>query len=100
MVTSSPSGIACGADCSESHVPGTSVILTAAPLAGSDFSGWGAHVPARANKLDVAAYYTAKVAAGCAYGTEQDGVNVLSGVTAISATVIAAKAAIDGRCAP
>jgi len=25
-----------------------------------------------ANKLDVAAYYTAKVAVGCAYGTEQD----------------------------
>jgi hypothetical protein len=53
-----------------------------------------------ANKLDVAAYYTAKVAAGCPYGTEQDGVNSLSGVTAISATVIAAKAAIDTRCGP
>ena len=53
-----------------------------------------------ANKLDVAAYYTAKVAAGCAYGTEQDGVNSLSGVTAISATVITAKAAIETRCGP
>ena len=53
-----------------------------------------------ANKLDVAAYYTAKVAAGCLYGTEQDGVNALSGVTANSATVTAAKAAIDGRCGP
>jgi Domain of unknown function (DUF4214) len=52
------------------------------------------------NKLDVAAYYTAKVAAGCAYGTEQDGVNSLSGVTAVSATVTAAKTAIDTRCAP
>ena len=51
-----------------------------------------------ANKLDVAAYYTAKVAAGCLYGTEQDGVNSLVGVTAISATVTAAKAAIDTRC--
>ena len=46
-----------------------------------------------ANKLDVAAYYTAKVAAGCAYGTEQDGLNALSGVTASAATVAAAKAA-------
>ena len=53
-----------------------------------------------ANKLDVAAYYTAKVAAGCAYGTEQDGVDALSGVTAVSATVAGAKATIDSRCGP
>jgi uncharacterized protein YkwD len=53
-----------------------------------------------ANKLAVAAYYTAKVAAGCPYGTEQDGVNSLTSVTASSATVTAAKAAVDSRCAP
>ena len=53
-----------------------------------------------ANKLGVAAYYSAKVAAGCVYGTEQDGVSIISGVTAISTTVTAAKAAIDSRCAP
>lgn len=53
-----------------------------------------------ANKLDVAAYYTAKVAAGCPYGTEQEGVNAISGVTAVAATVTAAKAAIAGRCGP
>jgi hypothetical protein len=51
-----------------------------------------------ANKLSVSAYYSAKVAAGCAYGTEQDGVSILTGVTANSATVTAAKAAIDSRC--
>jgi hypothetical protein len=51
------------------------------------------------NRLEVAAYYNAKVAAGCAYGAELDGVNALSGVAANAATVIAAKAAIDGRCA-
>jgi hypothetical protein len=51
-----------------------------------------------ANKLDVAAYYTAKVAAGCPYGSEQDGVSALSGVTASAATVAAAKAAINSRC--
>jgi len=236
-VTSNPPGIACGADCSESYAPGTSVILTAAPLAGSAFSTWGgactgtgtcavsmsstrnvtaifvytgsaysfdyvqkafvayygrsadpagqAYWAGRmdaerqlldaiigafgnsdefnrryggldntklvtriyqqtlgrdpdagglnwyvnellagrrtlqtitldvlngattppdstvvANKLDVAAYYSAKVVAGCVYGTEQDGVNSLTGVTAIAATVTAAKAAIDSRCAP
>jgi hypothetical protein len=53
-----------------------------------------------ANKLDVAAYYTSKVAAGCPYGTEQQGLNAVSGVTAVAATVTAAKAAIAGRCGP
>ena len=53
-----------------------------------------------ANKLDVAEYYTGKVAVGCAYGTEQDGVNALSGVTSVPATVTAAKAAIHSRCGP
>ena len=53
-----------------------------------------------ANKLDVAAYYSAKVASGCAYGTEQDGVNAVSNVTANPAMVTAAKATIDSRCGP
>jgi hypothetical protein len=39
-VTSSPSGISCGADCSESYASGTSVTLTATPAAGSTFAGW------------------------------------------------------------
>ena len=53
-----------------------------------------------ANKLAVAAYYTAKVAAGCPYGTEQDGVIALSSVTAMATTVTTAKLAIDSRCGP
>jgi hypothetical protein len=39
-VTSSPSGINCGADCSKSWPPGTVVTLTATPAASSTFSGW------------------------------------------------------------
>ncbi len=39
-VTSSPAGINCGADCSESLVDGSSVTLTASPTAGSSFAGW------------------------------------------------------------
>jgi len=39
-VTSSPSGIDCGSDCSESFNQGTSVTLTATPDAGSTFGGW------------------------------------------------------------
>ncbi len=52
------------------------------------------------NKLKVAAHYTAQVATGCAYGTEQDGLDALSAVTADPATVAAAKVAIDSRCGP
>jgi hypothetical protein len=50
------------------------------------------------NKLDVAAYFTARVAAGCAYGTEQDGVNIISSVTVNAGTIPGARAAIDNRC--
>jgi len=39
-VTSSPSGIDCGSDCSESYIQGTSVILTATAASGSTFTGW------------------------------------------------------------
>ncbi len=39
-VTSSPAGINCGSDCSESLEDGTSVTLTATPAAGSSFTGW------------------------------------------------------------
>ncbi|MFB3819286.1 MAG: LamG-like jellyroll fold domain-containing protein [Candidatus Methylomirabilales bacterium] len=39
-VASSPAGIACGSDCSESYAYGTSVRLTAAAAPGSTFAGW------------------------------------------------------------
>jgi hypothetical protein len=39
-VTSTPSGISCGSDCNENYDSGTSVTLTAAPTAGSTFTGW------------------------------------------------------------
>jgi Divergent InlB B-repeat domain len=40
-VTSSPAGINCGDDCSESYALGTPVTLTATPDAESTFAGWG-----------------------------------------------------------
>lgn len=40
-VTSSPAGINCGSDCSETYNVNTSVTLTATPAADSDFAGWG-----------------------------------------------------------
>jgi len=39
-VTSSPAGIACGSDCSDSYVNGATVTLTATPALGSIFTGW------------------------------------------------------------
>ena len=40
-VSSNPSGISCGSDCSESYPANTSVTLMAAPASGSTFGGWG-----------------------------------------------------------
>ncbi|GAK57195.1 fibronectin type III domain protein [Candidatus Vecturithrix granuli] len=39
-VTSSPAGISCGADCTETYAYNTVVILTATPATGSTFTGW------------------------------------------------------------
>jgi len=39
-VSSAPSGITCGATCSASFTTGSQVTLTAAPAAGSEFTGW------------------------------------------------------------
>src|SRR5262245_25244579 len=40
MVTSTPAGISCGTDCSESYVSNTAVTLTASPAKGARFVGW------------------------------------------------------------
>ena len=40
LITSSPPGINCGSDCSESYASGTTVTLTATASAGSMFTGW------------------------------------------------------------
>ena len=40
LVASSPTGIDCGSDCSETYVSGTPVVLTATADPGSVFTGW------------------------------------------------------------
>ena len=39
-VTSSPAGISCGSDCTETYASGTAVTLSASPSSGSIFQGW------------------------------------------------------------
>ena len=46
-VTSSPSGINCGADCLETYVAGTVVTLSQTPASGFEFAGWSGAAPAR-----------------------------------------------------
>lgn len=40
-VSSSPAGVSCGTDCTESYAANTAVTLTAAASSGSSFTGWG-----------------------------------------------------------
>lgn len=53
VVASSPSGINCGADCSERYVSGTTVSLTATPSADSAFAGWGGACAGQGNPCTV-----------------------------------------------
>ena len=39
-MTSSPPGIDCGDDCTETYEPGTGVTLTADPKGHAEFAGW------------------------------------------------------------
>jgi hypothetical protein len=52
-VTSSPSGINCGSDCSETYDQGTSVTLTATASAGSRFDSWTGCDSAAGNQCTV-----------------------------------------------
>lgn len=40
IVSSSPAGISCGADCTEQFAANATVVLTASPATGSQFDGW------------------------------------------------------------
>jgi hypothetical protein len=40
QVTSNPVGIDCGTSCNDGYAPGTSIVLSASPLASSAFTGW------------------------------------------------------------
>lgn len=48
-VASSPAGISCGSDCTESYDFGTFVTLIAIPDSGAVFAGWSGHCSGTGN---------------------------------------------------
>ncbi len=50
LVTSSPSGIACGANCATAFAPETLVTLSASPEFGSAFAGWSGACSGQSNR--------------------------------------------------
>ena len=57
-VTSSPTGIDCGGDCTEEFDLGTTVTLTPTPAAGSEFVGWSGDGDCTDGSLDMTADQT------------------------------------------
>lgn len=84
-VTSTPSGINCGTDCSEAYAGGTEVTLTATPAASSVFAGWSG----AADCVDGRVGMTGSMTCTATFNTVPDLV-----VSALSAPTLAAAGAI------
>ena len=92
-VTSAPSGIDCGTDCSETFTDGTVVQLTATPADGSAFTGWSGDCSGTGPcevTLDADRWVTATFddipAPAVVTTTPADGAVGASGETSVSAT--------------
>jgi hypothetical protein len=90
-VSSSPAGVACGADCSESYVSGSVVTLTATPTAGSLFTGWSG---ACAGSGSCQVTLTAARSVTASFGLAMYGLNVARAGTG-SGSVVSSPAGIS-----
>ncbi|MBI4740914.1 MAG: hypothetical protein HY777_05040 [Betaproteobacteria bacterium] len=79
-VTSSPSGIDCGADCVESYSNGSVITLTASPQAGSSFVGWSGGCSGAAPTCSVTMDATKTVTATFNYGSVPPGPPTLNSI--------------------
>ncbi len=100
-VTSSPAGIDCGADCSESWDAGQQVTLTAAPASGSSFAGWSGGACAGTNPvcqltMNAAVSVTAAFQAGAPVSDQTIADLALAGHVTASAAYAALEFAVRG----
>ncbi|MCU0224600.1 MAG: hypothetical protein MUF27_11140, partial [Acidobacteria bacterium] len=100
-VTSSPAGIDCGADCSESWDAGQQVTLTAAPAGGSSFAGWSGGACAGTNPvcqltMNAAVSVTAAFQAGAPVSDQTIADLALAGHVTASAAYAALEFAVQG----
>ena len=85
-VTSSPSGISCGTDCTEQYALNTGVTLTATATAGSSFTGWTGACSGSASTCTVSMNAAKTVTATFAPSTSSCSVGALSVGTTVSGT--------------
>ena len=85
-VTSSPSGISCGTDCTEQYALNTGVTLTATATAGSSFTGWTGACSGSASTCTVSMNAAKTVTATFAPSTSSCSVGALSIGTTVSGT--------------
>ena len=96
-VTSSPAGISCGADCTETYTSGTTVTLSAIAAAGSVFSGWSGPADCTDGQVTVntALQCTANFTASTAHVLSISLVNEISAIGSASGRVISSPSGID-----
>jgi len=73
-VTSQPTGIVCGDDCSEEFANGTEITLTATPQPGHAFTGWSGDCSGQTTTITVTAGQVARCQANFAPDDDGDGV--------------------------